>query len=95
MFLVASEIINMTDPARELRALGMYMVTVLTGLAIHGIIILPLLYLIIIRKNPFKYIYGALRALATALGTASRYGSSFIENEILEPVEDFLKANNS
>ena len=72
MFLVASEIINMKDPIRELQALGMYMVTVLSGLAIHGIVILPLLYFVVIRKNPFKFIYGALQALATALGTASR-----------------------
>ena len=73
MFLVASEIINMKDPVAELEALGLYIATVLAGLCIHGIIILPLLYFIFVRENPFRYIYGMLQALATALGTASRY----------------------
>ena len=73
MFLIAAEVVKMEDPVAELEALGLYMVTVLTGLAIHGFIILPLLYFAVVRKNPYKYIYGLLQAMATALGTASRY----------------------
>lgn len=71
MFLVASEVLGMKDPIAELEALGMYMVTVLSGLAIHGGIVLPLIYLVVVRKNPFKYLLGALQALVTAFGTAS------------------------
>ena len=73
MFLIAAEVVKMEDPVAELEALGLYMATVLTGLAIHGFIILPLLYFAVVRKNPYKYIYGLLQAMATALGTASRY----------------------
>ena len=72
MFLIAGEVVKMEDPVAELEALGLYMATVLSGLAIHGFIILPLLYFIAVRKNPFKYMYGLLQAMATALGTASR-----------------------
>ena len=73
LFLVASEIVNMKDPVAELESLGLYIGTVLAGLCIHGFIILPLLYFIFVRKNPIIYIYGILQAMATALGTASRY----------------------
>ena len=70
--MVASEIVNMADPVAELKALGLYIATVMTGLVIHGFIILPLLYFVFVRKNPVRYIYGILQAMATALGTASR-----------------------
>ena len=72
MFLIAAEIIKMEDPVSDLAALGLYIATVLTGLLIHGCITLPLLYLIIVRRNPLKYLYGILQALVTAFGTASR-----------------------
>lgn len=72
MFLIATEVVRMEDPVAELEALGLYMATVLTGLAIHGFIILPLLYFVVVRRNPFKYMLGMLQAMATALGTASR-----------------------
>ncbi|XP_064645065.1 excitatory amino acid transporter 3-like isoform X2 [Lineus longissimus] len=71
MFLVAAEIIKMPDPAEVLRQLGLYMATVLAGLAIHSIIVLPLIYFVCVRKNPFKYIAGVVQAMITAFGTSS------------------------
>ena len=62
----------MEDPLAELQALGLYMATVLLGLFIHGFIVLPLIYLIIVRKNPFVFIRGIVQAMVTAFGTASR-----------------------
>jgi len=72
MFLIAAEIIGMEDPVGELRSLGLYMATVLAGLAIHGGVILPLIYFAIVRRNPYAYLYGTLHAMLTAFGTASR-----------------------
>ena len=63
----------MTDPVGELEALGFYITTVLVGLIIHGALLLPLVYFVVTRKNPYKFLYGTLQALFTALGTASRY----------------------
>jgi len=55
------------------RQLGMYMVTVIIGLIIHGAIFLPAIYFAIVRKNPFTFFMGIFQAWITALGTASRY----------------------
>jgi Na+/H+-dicarboxylate symporter len=71
-FLLAERIVRMTDPLKEFTALGVYMGTVIAGLAIHAIIVLPLIYLVFVRKNPFKFALNMMQALVLALGTASR-----------------------
>ncbi|XP_019632550.1 PREDICTED: excitatory amino acid transporter 1-like [Branchiostoma belcheri] len=71
-FLIAGKIIEMYDDLSALAgALGLYTITVLVGLAIHGLIILPLLYFVFVRKNPFVFIAGLVQALLTAVGTSS------------------------
>ncbi len=44
MFLVAGAVMDMKDPAETFSRLGVFFATVLTGLAIHGGITLPLIY---------------------------------------------------
>ncbi|BFZ02536.1 hypothetical protein BsWGS_05575 [Bradybaena similaris] len=70
-FLIAAKIVGMEDFTVLLGKVGMYFITVLIGLAIHGIIVLPFLYFVTVRKNPYTFIYGISQALATAFGTSS------------------------
>ncbi|XP_058871199.1 excitatory amino acid transporter 5-like isoform X1 [Acipenser ruthenus] len=71
VFLVAGKILEMRDPSLIGKKLGMYAVTVVSGLLLHGTVILPLLYLFITRKNPIPYVRGLLQALVIALATSS------------------------
>ncbi len=71
LFLVAGKIIEEDDYATLFKRLGLYMLTVLVGLFIHGVFFLPLIYFIMVRKLPFSFIGGLGKALATAWGTAS------------------------
>uniref|UniRef100_A0A8C5L1D1 Amino acid transporter n=1 Tax=Jaculus jaculus TaxID=51337 RepID=A0A8C5L1D1_JACJA len=70
LFLIAGKIIEVED-WEIFRKLGLYMVTVLSGLAIHSIVILPLIYFIVVRKNPFRFAMGMAQALLTALMISS------------------------
>lgn len=50
---------------------GWYMGTVLVGLAIHSLIILPAILWFFTRRNPYRFIYQMSEALLTAFSTAS------------------------
>ncbi|XP_061743923.1 excitatory amino acid transporter 5 isoform X2 [Nerophis ophidion] len=71
IFLVAGKILDMQDPSTLGKKLGWYGVTVLAGLFVHGLVLLPLFYFLLTRKNPFTYIRGLLQALVIALATSS------------------------
>ncbi|KAM7409956.1 hypothetical protein PAMA_001441 [Pampus argenteus] len=71
MFLIAGKIVEMKDLAQVGGQLGMYTVSVIVGLLIHGLFVLPLLYFLVTRRNPYSFIGGLLQALITALGTSS------------------------
>uniref|UniRef100_A0A8C5XD23 Amino acid transporter n=1 Tax=Microcebus murinus TaxID=30608 RepID=A0A8C5XD23_MICMU len=73
VFLIAGKILEMDDPRAVGKKLGFYAVTVVCGLVLHGLFILPLLYFFITRKNPIVFIRGVLQALLIALATSSRY----------------------
>ncbi len=55
----------------ELVKIGKFVYTVLIGLAIHGMIILPMILLFVARKRVFPYLRNMLSALGTAFSTDS------------------------
>ena len=55
----------------ELVAVGKYSATVVLGLGLHGIVVLPLLLLFFGRRNPLNYFKGMATALLNAFSTAS------------------------
>uniref|UniRef100_A0A3Q2FDW7 Amino acid transporter n=1 Tax=Cyprinodon variegatus TaxID=28743 RepID=A0A3Q2FDW7_CYPVA len=71
LFLIAGKIVEMKNLAEVGGQLGMYTVSVIVGLLIHGLFVLPLLYFVVTRRNPYSFIGGLLQALITALGTSS------------------------
>ncbi|KAL6467256.1 hypothetical protein MHYP_G00250600 [Metynnis hypsauchen] len=71
LFLIASNIIEVEDWSIFLK-LGLYMLTVLVGsLLIHSMVVLPLLYVLVVRRNPYKFVSGMAHALLTALMISS------------------------
>ncbi|KAM3615744.1 uncharacterized protein V6R79_007191 [Siganus canaliculatus] len=71
MFLVAGKIVEMDNVGSLFASLGKYIACCIIGHAIHGALVLPGIYFIITRKNPYKFLWGIFTALATAFGTSS------------------------
>ncbi|XP_041092338.1 neutral amino acid transporter B(0)-like isoform X1 [Polyodon spathula] len=71
MFLVAGKIVEMEDVGMLFASLGKYICCCIVGHAIHGLLVLPLIYFIFTRKNPYSFLWGIFTALATAFGTSS------------------------
>ncbi|XP_036413294.1 neutral amino acid transporter B(0) isoform X1 [Colossoma macropomum] len=71
MFLVAAKIVEMEDVGMLFASLGKYIACCVVGHAVHGLLILPLIYFVITRKNPYTFLLGLITALATAFGTSS------------------------
>jgi Na+/H+-dicarboxylate symporter len=55
----------------ELSQIGWYVGTVLVGLGIHLFVTLPLIYWVVTRKNPYRFLMNMSQALLTAFSTAS------------------------
>merc|ERR1712051_788846 len=70
-FLIAGEILHMKSVIAELTKLAWYLITVCLGITTQGFIILPIIYSVVTRKLPFRFIGSMGPALATAFGTAS------------------------
>nr|XP_013806062.1 PREDICTED: excitatory amino acid transporter 5 [Apteryx mantelli mantelli] len=71
VFLIAGKILEMDDPSTIGKKLGFYAITVVCGLVVHGLFILPMTYFFITKKNPIVFMRGILQALLIALATSS------------------------
>merc|ERR1739836_238279 len=65
-------------------SLAWYFATVLIGLAIHSMVVLPVIYGVITRSLPFGFIKNMGNALATAFGTASSSATLPVTMDALE-----------
>ncbi|XP_058489739.1 neutral amino acid transporter B(0) [Solea solea] len=71
MFLVAGKIVEMENVGMLFASLGKYIACCIIGHAIHGLLIMPAIYFVFTRKNPYTFLWGIFTALATAFGTSS------------------------
>ncbi len=71
IFLATGDVVKSNDLIGEIKAQGFYLVTVIVGVLFHGFLILPIVYLLIVRKNPLKFIRGILPAMAMGAATAN------------------------
>lgn len=69
--LVAGRFGEAGDLGVMIGGLGKYMFTVILGLGIHGLIVIPLILWFFARRNPYRYMYNMSPALLTAFSTAS------------------------
>jgi Na+/H+-dicarboxylate symporter len=55
----------------EMKGLGLYALTVILGLVVHGAIFLPVILVVLTRRNPFRFAGAFAPSLTTAFSTAS------------------------
>jgi len=82
--LICGKILETQNLLALAEVMGMYMLTVLVGLFIHGAIVLPFIYWAFTKKNPFVFYAGVSQAWLTALGTATSTGTLPITIRCLE-----------
>ncbi|XP_071361487.1 excitatory amino acid transporter 3-like isoform X2 [Trachinotus anak] len=63
LFMTASYVVEVADNWETVTKLGMFMAVVISGLSIHGAVVLPVIYLLCVRRNPFIFIKGVFPAL--------------------------------
>ena len=67
-FLIGGQVLGTQDFGVVLNQLGWYFSTVMLGLFMHGFIVLPLIYSLVTRSLPFRFIANMTNAFTTAFG---------------------------
>lgn len=70
--LTVSQIIEMENLHAIAEKLSLYLVTVIVGILFHGFVVLPIIFYVFTRQNPYIFIARMGQALVMAFGTASR-----------------------
>ncbi|KHJ77658.1 neutral amino acid transporter B(0) domain protein, partial [Oesophagostomum dentatum] len=73
--MIAHKLLQVADFEGTFRMLGMFILCVILGLAIISFVTLPLVYLVIIKRNPFKFIKALSKALIHGIATSSSAAS--------------------
>lgn len=89
--VITGKILSVDNISVVIMQLGWFITTVLIGVCIYQFIIMQLMYLVIVRKNPFKFYYGLIESLLTAFATASAAAALPIN---LRLMEDKLKIDS-
>lgn len=71
--LIAKTIAGSQNLEDDLRKLGVYFGTVMTGLLLCGFLIQPITYFLVSRKNPFAFWFSILQPTMIVFATSSTY----------------------
>jgi len=71
VFFLVAWTVGMIGLTNLIGPISKYIVVVITGLLIHGLIVLPIILFLFTRQNPFRYMWQMRKALMTAFGTDS------------------------
>eukprot|EP01065_Artemidia_motanka_P045276 TRINITY_DN6620_c0_g1_i1.p1 TRINITY_DN6620_c0_g1~~TRINITY_DN6620_c0_g1_i1.p1 ORF type:complete len:620 (+),score=146.00 TRINITY_DN6620_c0_g1_i1:88-1947(+) len=69
--LIAAKVTSACDVSEMFRALGKFILTVVLGLGLHGLVWLPAVFFAVTKRNPLVYFRQFGRALLTAFAIAS------------------------
>ncbi|EYC03341.1 hypothetical protein Y032_0094g2703 [Ancylostoma ceylanicum] len=73
--MIAQKLLQVQDPVGTFRMLGMFIGCVILGLAIISLVTLPLVYTVITKRNPYKFIIALNKALFHGIATSSSAAS--------------------
>ena len=68
----------------ELQKLAWYSTTVTLGLLLHALVTLPLIYRLVLRRNPYRFLVNMGQALLTAFSTSSSSATLPVTIEVAE-----------
>uniref|UniRef100_A0A0K8SXQ7 Amino acid transporter n=1 Tax=Lygus hesperus TaxID=30085 RepID=A0A0K8SXQ7_LYGHE len=83
-FLVAAKVLEAESFAVMVGQMGMYFLTVMVGLILHGFIVVPLIYVVCVKKMPIKFIANMGQAIITAFATGSSSATLSVSMGCLE-----------
>ncbi|XP_035824745.1 excitatory amino acid transporter 2 [Aplysia californica] len=69
--LIATAFLQTSDLDSAVRSLGMFSLTVLAGLAIHQIVLVPIVYFVLVRENPYRFLLSLGRPWLVSFAAAS------------------------
>ncbi|XP_047434500.1 excitatory amino acid transporter 3-like [Mugil cephalus] len=96
LFMTASYVVEVGDNWETVVKLLSFMAVVFVGLIIHGFIVLPMIYILCVRKNPLPVMKGVSPALLRALLISRSYAVSLTVycceevNKIDKRITDFM-----
>ncbi|XP_033752395.1 excitatory amino acid transporter-like [Pecten maximus] len=88
--LICVSIVQVESIEDTFRSLGMFILYYTIGILVQHFVLIPVVYFVIIRKNPFKFLLTAIRPWMATFGTAS---SALAMPEMINTCENMNKSD--
>merc|ERR1712198_150794 len=84
IFIISGIILEMEEPDKAVKPILLYATTAILGIFIHGLVVLPLFYWMLTRKNPYRFMLNMGNVLIMAFSTASSLATLPLNLEVTE-----------